>query len=294
MSTAKAPERLQQLVQNIRDLPALPEVVVRVMRMADDPRSNAAGVAQVIATDQAMAARVLKLANSAFYGLPRQVSTLSEAVVILGLRTIKNLAIAASTFELLNREVAGYWLQRGELWRHSLACASAAQLIAARVGMAVTEEAFVAGLLHDIGKVAINLFVRDEFERIIECAIQQQIPFVEAEEAVLGFDHAMAGGLIAEKWNLPPSLTYAIRYHHRLGTHGEDNALVGVVHVADAVVIMMGIGIGRDGLYYRVEESVLNGLGLRQSDIDALCDQVVDRMSQAGSLQDSAEKVVAK
>jgi putative nucleotidyltransferase with HDIG domain len=289
MSASGTQERLQQLVQTIRDLPALPEVVVRVMRMAEDPRSDTQSIARVIATDQAMAARVLKLANSAFYGLPRRVSTLSEAVVILGLRTIKNLAIAASTFELLNREVAGYWLQRGELWRHSLACAIGAQWIARKVRLPVIEEAFVAGLLHDIGKVAINLFVREQFDQIMERALQDRIPFVEAEQMVLGFNHAMAGGLIAEKWNLPPSLVSVIRYHHQPSSAPDRLPMVSAVHLADILSITMGIGIGGDGLYYTLEEGTLAMFGLEQADIDELCEHIVDQMAQAANLQEQPE-----
>lgn len=289
MNATETPEKLQQLVQTIRDLPALPEVVVRVMRMTEDPRSDAQSIAKVIATDQAMAARVLKLANSAFYGLPRRVSTLSEAVVILGFRTIKNLAIAASTFELLNREIAGYWLQRGELWRHSLSCAIGAQLIAHRARLPVTEEAFVAGLLHDIGKVAINLFVREQFDQIMERALQERIPFVEAEQAVLGFNHAMAGGLIAEKWNLPPSLVSVIKYHHQPSSAPDKEPMISVVHLADILSITMGIGIGGDGLYYTLEEGTLTMFGLEQADVDELCAQIVDQMAQAANLQEQPE-----
>jgi len=289
MNATGTSEKLQQLVQTVRDLPALPEVVVRVMRLAEDPRSDAQSIARVIATDQAMAARVLKLANSAFYGLPRRVSTLSEAVVILGFRTIKNLAIAASTFELLNREIAGYWLQRGELWRHSLACAIGAQLIARRVRLPVSEEAFVAGLLHDIGKVAINLFVREQFDQIMERALQDRIPFVEAEQAVLGFNHAMAGGLIAEKWNLPPLLVSVIKYHHQPSSAPEKEPMISVVHLADLLSITMGMGIGGDGLYYVLEEGTLAMFGLEQVDIDELCGQIVDQMAQAANLQEQPE-----
>jgi uncharacterized domain HDIG len=292
MNGTDTPEKLQQLVQAVRDLPALPEVVVRVMRLAEDPRTDAQSIARVIATDQAMAARVLKLANSAFYGLPRRVSTLSEAVVILGFRTIKNLAIAASTFELLNREVAGYWLQRGELWRHSLACAIGAQLIARRVRLPVSEEAFVGGLLHDIGKVAINLFVREQFDQIMERALQDRIPFVEAEQAVLGFNHAMAGGLIAEKWNLPPLLVSVIKYHHQPSSAPEKEPMISVVHLADLLSITMGMGIGGDGLYYVLEEGTLAMFGLEQADIDELCGQIVDQMAQAANLQEQSEVVL--
>ncbi len=292
MNAKGTPDKLQQLVQTIRDLPALPEVVVRVMRMAEDPRSDAAAIARVIATDQAMAARVLKLANSAFYGLPRRVSTLSEAVVILGFRTIKNLAIAASTFELLNREIAGYWLQRGELWRHSLACAIGAQLVARRVGLSVAEEAFVSGLLHDIGKVAINLFVREQFDQIMERALNDRIPFVEAEEAVLGFNHAIAGALIAEKWNLPPTLVSVIRYHHQPSQAPDASTMVSVVHLADILSITLGIGIGGDGLYYTLEDGTLAMFELQQSDIDDLCAQIVEQMAQAANLQEQPEVAV--
>ncbi len=123
--------RLDALVRQVRDLPALPAAVLRVMQTADDPKASASDVARALSSDQALAARVLKLANSAFYGANRRIGTVSEAVVILGLRTTRNLAMATSCEDMLEREVTGYAMQRGALWRHSLACASAAQALAA-------------------------------------------------------------------------------------------------------------------------------------------------------------------
>ena len=277
-------EHLDALVRQVRDLPALPDTVVRVIRLTDDPKAGIGDIAKVLISDQALAARVLKLANSAFYGSSRRVATVSEAVVILGMRTTRNLVMASGCQEMLEAEVAGYGLPRGALLRHSLACASAAQTLAKRTKYRGTEEAFVAGLLHDLGKVVMNLYLRDQFIQVLIQAASGEMTYSEAEQAIFSFDHAEAGAYLLERWNLPASLVAAVRYHHTPLDAPGDSPLPCLVHVADAICLTLGIGLGLDGLAYTLQPEALGRLQLTADDFEEVASQTCDILSEAGPL----------
>jgi len=274
--------RLEALVRRVRDLPALPAAVVRVMHLADDPKAGTADVARALASDQALAARVLKLANSAFYGSTRRISTVSESVISLGMRTTRNLVMATSCQEMLEQDIAGYALPRGALWRHSLACASAAQALAQRACYRATEEAFVAGLLHDIGKVILSTYLQDQFVHVLRRALEGGLTFAEAEREVLGFDHAEAGARLLERWNLPSSLVLAVRWHHAPFDSPSPSLLPCLVHVADAVCLTLGIGLGLDGLAYTLHPEALAALDLTAEDFEQVASQSCDTLAQVG------------
>ena len=276
--------RLEALLRQVRDLPALPAAVLRVMQLTDDPKASAADVARAMASDQALALRVLKLANSAFYGASRRISTVSEAVVILGMRTTRNLVMATGCQDMLEVSVGGYAMPRGALWRHSLACGSAAQALAIRAKYRATEEAFVAGLLHDIGKVVLNMYLKEQFVKVLIRAAGGKITYVEAEREILGFDHAEAGARLLERWNLPANLVSAVRYHHRPLQDEPKSLLPCIVHVADAICLTLGIGLGMDGLTYALQPEALAALNLTDADFEEVANQVCDTMTQAGSV----------
>ncbi|HZP83787.1 MAG TPA: HDOD domain-containing protein [Chthonomonadaceae bacterium] len=282
--TPTGPVTLDSIVEQVRRLPALPDVAIQVMRMTGQETCSAQEIAQVISHDQSFAARILQLANSAYYGLPRNVGTISEAVVLLGMRTVRNMAIAAATHDTLSREVIGYELGRGDLWRHSLACAMASQMVAETARYPEAEEAFVAGLLHDIGKVVLSLHVRGMIALILERMEAENLSFLEAERAVLGFDHAEVGGRIAAKWNLPVPLVQAIAYHHQPVQNGQVAPLTAVVHIANVICLIAGIGLGIDGLRTSISSVALKTLNLGEPHIEkALC-QLVTRVAQAQPL----------
>ncbi len=276
--------RLEVLVRQVRDLPALPQAAVKVMQMVDDPRTSAPELARVLSTDQAMTARILKLANSAFYGASRRVSTVSEAVVLLGLRTVRNMAMALGCQDMMERGLPGYALERGALWRHSFCSAFAAQALAKRAGYRVTEEAFVGGLLHDIGKVVLNVYLQATFACIAERAAQKGMAFMDAERSVLGFDHAEAGARVLEKWNLPLALVNCVRWHHEPLAQPEFSPLTGVVHVADVLCLMLGVGLGGDGLNYPLADGILDRLRLTEADFEETAAQVCEACAQSDSL----------
>ena len=279
-----ADTRLDALVRQVQDLPALPDVAFKVMRLVDDPKASANDIARTVSSDQALTARLLKLANSAFYGASRRVSTVSEAVVLLGMRTVKNMTLALKCQDMLERELPGYALQRGDLWRHSFCCAYAAQCLAKRAGYRVVEEVFVAGLLHDIGKVVLNVYLQGECADISAMAAAANIPFMDAERAVLGFDHAEAGGRVLEKWNLPLPLVECVRYHHTPRDQPTPSPLTSLVHVADVLCLMLGIGLGVDGLNYPLQDGTLELLRLSEADFEETTSHVCEVLSQSEML----------
>ncbi len=281
--TGEAGQRLNALVRQVRELPALPETVLRVMQITEDPKASIADVAKALVSDQALAARVLKLANSAFYGSSRRIGTVSDAVVILGMRTTRNLVMAASCEALLEGEVAGYGLPRGALLRHSLACASAAQALAKRARYRGMEEAFVAGLLHDIGKVVMNAYQCDQFGEVL-AKVSGGVTYAEAERAVFGFDHAEAGGCLLERWNLPLPLVSAVRHHHAPLDAPGDSPLPCLVHAADAVCLALGIGLGLNGRTDTLQPEALSILGLTPEDYNEVARQTCDLLAEAGPL----------
>ena len=280
---------LERLLHSVVDLPSLSEVAVRVARMADDPDVSADSVGRVVATDQALTARVLRMANSAYYGVARRVSTVPEAVMILGLRTIRTLTMAASIYPMVSRGLPGYALGRGDLWRHSIGAALCAQALARRarptshvIGPVVADEAFVAGLLHDIGKMALSIHLKDHLGTTRQKALADNVPFVVAERAVLGFDHAQAGAAMSEKWNLPASLVQAIAFHHDplRASHG-NVGLACVTHLADAMCLILGVGVGGDGLLSTLHMEAAEALGLAD-DLDEVTASCLDTLRLAG------------
>ncbi len=272
----KVPD-LQKLIDKIEEVVPLPSVAMRIINYIDDPDAEISQLAKLISMDQALTTEVLKLANSAYYGFPRRVSTISEAVVILGFSTTRSVVWSVILSSTLKKPVLGYALPEGALWRHSVAVAVGSKLILqhANVKGVNMEEAFVAGLIHDIGKLLLATYVAGAYEEIVK-VIAEGKTFDEAERQVLGYDHAVVGAMAAEKWNLPDIYVDAIKYHHRPSE--TDNLMAKVVHLADYIAYSMGWGSeGLEGLNYTLEENVLEELGIAPEEIDVLFNETLDQ-----------------
>ena len=264
----KKPPTLDELLKRVHDLPTVPNAALRVMQMTRGNEISPREIGDAISHDPNFAARILKLANSAYYGLPRSVGTLTEAVMMLGNRTIRNLTIVAATHETLNQDLVGYDLPAGELWRHSMAGATVATFLAEACDYPYVEEAFVAGLLHDVGKLVLGVYVKDFVGDIFNYMNHSHCSFAEAEKSVLGFDHAEVGGHVARQWNLPTPLTQAIAWHHAPVQRGQVIPLVGIIHLADYLCLCAGIGVGLNRVGEEFPEGLLAMLHLRQEDVE--------------------------
>jgi HD-like signal output (HDOD) protein len=223
MNRAAAPDaaaaRLAEIIRRADDLPAMPHVVAALLESIDDPEVTIHTVQTIIGKDPALAAKVLRLANSAFYGFPREVATIREAVLVLGLRTVRALALAASAASVMGLALPAYRLGRFALWRHSVLVGTIARRLARDGGEKTSEIAFAAGLLHDVGKILLDRVLAPH-EAEIHAAAAAASP-AAAERAVLGFDHADVGRLLVAKWRLPEALEAAAGFHHRPGAAPE-------------------------------------------------------------------------
>ena len=263
---------IDDIVSRTADLPTLPAAALAVMRETDSPTGSAQSVAKYLAQDGSLTARVLRLANSPYYGLSRSVVDVSEAVVVLGMRNVRNLALVASSYPWLTKPLKGYALAPNEMWRHSFGVAVAASLTAERSRKVSKDEAFVAGLLHDLGKTAISVWLENKLPAMLKLAEREQIPFDEVERKVLGYDHMEVGAHMAEHWNLPQTLVDVMRYHHRPDDAPNNNPMIDCVHIGDYLAGSMGYGLGGDGLGYQFSENAVQRLGLNLEDLDILAD----------------------
>lgn len=278
------PVSLEEIVRRVEELPALPKTAHQVIKLTQDPKTSITELSAAISNDQALAAKVLRMANSAYYGYARRIFTLSDAVIILGFGTVRNLVMAASVYNVMDRELPGYVLARGELWKQSIVCAMMARKIAARCGFDNPEKAFVAGLVHDIGKIILNTYLAEAYAAIIERVNNEGVPFMTAEEEVLGFNHAVVGGKVAEKWNLPEELVEAIANHHSPREAHISPALTAITHLTDVAGMTMGIGLGADGLLYPYDGYALEVLQITHKDLEEVVSEVGDSMFDLESL----------
>jgi len=258
----------------VAELPPMPSSIQEVISACDDQDMTVGQLSQVVLRDQSLTANILKLANSSFYGHARQVTTVTEAVVMLGFSAIKSLAISSHTARLLNGSLPGYGLQQGELWRHSISVAFTARRLAVEVQLAPVEEAFVAGLLLDIGKTILSSYMENAFDEVTRISQERRVPFHEVEAELLGFDHAELGAQIASSWSFPPELEEAIRFHHSPSGATLKPALAHCVHLADAACMMLGVGLGTDGLMYGMDPSSLAVLDITPDRLMRLMDDV--------------------
>ena len=269
------PKLSQSLVESINDLPTLPEVVRRIGLMVEDPRISATEVGDLIAKDQALTAKILRLVNSPFFGFPRRISSISHAVVLLGFNVVKGLLLSTSVFEVMAREgMAG-------LWRHSLGCAVAAARLAKALSLPDPESVAGAGLLHDLGKVVIAVKLPGHQTQIVEVVRRNDCAVVEAEREVLGLDHCTVNRWLAEKWCLPVPLSEPMTFHHQPGLARGAARQTALVHVADVLVKAIGYGQSGDDLVPRIDPKAWQTLGLTLEGLETAVPEVADAVGAA-------------
>ncbi len=246
--------KLEQNFAKIDDLPSLSTTANNVIRITQNPKSSAGDVGKAISHDQSLTTKVLKTANSSYFGFPKKISTITHAIVILGFAHIKNIVLTTSIMDMFPSKGKNEVFDRHEFWKHSLACAITADLIARRLGMQNLEEIFICGMLHDIGKIVLDTYLNDEFTNAVKLANEKGILLKNAETQIMSLDHSLVGGFVAEKWNLTPTLTKAIKFHHNPSFANESMRIVAIVHVADVLCRTIGIGNGGDRKVPRIDE----------------------------------------
>jgi len=259
-------ERLKKkILRALDNLPPIPQVVSEALEILADPDSEIDDIAKTIETDQSMVSNVLRMVNSAYYSVPSKIASIPQACVLLGIRVLKELIIMAGVSRLLEKRLRGYGFASGELWKHSVASALCSRFVAENEGPDRKNDAYIAGLIHDVGKIALDPYVverKDEFKAFLE---DETATFIEAEKSILGFDHAEIASEICMKWKFPENIALAIRYHHQPSLSQGDK-LAYMVHLADFIAKSCGFGFSRQANDI-LEEGVLEFLNVQKEDI---------------------------
>jgi len=234
-TTNSVQERVRRNLGLIQNLPALSSVTQKVIELSDSPSVTGAQVAEIVEKDQAMVTAVLKIVNSPFYGLKKRVSSINHAVILLGFRTVRNVALSAGLVNTFDGPPGDPRFDRSEFWAHSVYTAAAARLVAGRMREIDADEAFLAGLLHDMGRIVFDHYFAKEFALSMDVAEKNQIEPIAAESAVFGMDHANVGKVIANKWNFPPHIADAIGTHHDPERALETSPLAVCIYIAPEV-----------------------------------------------------------
>jgi len=249
---------VDKILKKIDKIPAFPATVRKVWDIMKNPDYSMADLVTVIEYDQAITANILKMCNSAYFGVQRKVSNVRDAVVYLGQSNITRIVTAAGVTRFY-RDVEGYRLTAKMLWEHSVAVALMSKILADRVYSREDPMLFTAGLVHDMGKIILGEFVFDSMQEIMNLVANHRYSFLEAEEEIIGINHAEIGGRVASNWNFPKEIIDSITYHHRPDLmKEEDSTNAWILYLADQACMMMGITSGMDELSYR-------GLGLIMS-----------------------------
>lgn len=264
------PVKLEHILRRIQALPPLPTSAMRVIALTKNPATSAKELENVIGQDPALAAGMLRQANSAYYGYARRISSLQEAIVVLGFQATQGLAMASAVGPILKTQLVGYEIEQDGLWKHSMLSAMAAKSLCKKLKRPYGDVAFTAGLLHDIGKLVISIYVQEVGAYLLEKVNNAKLSYVELEEKVIGFNHATVGGFLAKGWNLPGDLVESISYHHapsRAPNHAE---LASVIHVANGLASLLGIGGGVDSFLNPIQQDALDRLTLKESDLEQI------------------------
>lgn len=258
---------LSTIEKRLTDLPPLPAVVVKIMQTINNPNTSADDLNNLIRMDQGLASKVLRIVNSAYYGLPKKVSTITQAVMILGFNTVRNLVMGVSAVNAFANKRIPYGLNRDKFWEHSVAVAVTAQTLAKKrmsQMRSAAEEAFIGGLLHDIGTLFLDAYFPVQYAVVMAFADKEKKQSKEAEQLVLGLDHAYVGRKIAEKWCFPGHLGAMIGEHHLNSVQSEYKEWAWIVHAADCIAWEMGYAATPHALQPEMSDAVREWLGFSE------------------------------
>lgn len=276
---------IQSILAGIETLPPMPGVAVRLLEVSQDPNADLGTVASWLEKDPGMTANLLRLCNSPFYGLRRQVTSIRQAASLLGMKQIVQITLTVLSSRYLSSAQAGYGLAAGDLWRRSVVSGMAAELIAEQVRYPSPSTAYTAGLLEDLGKIVLAKFLEDELPQIWDRVEKEGLSFEEAERREVGMDHPEVGAVLLERWGFPPALVEAVRQHHHPAGARIDPPLARIAHLADALTMTVGAGLGSDGLAYSLEDDAFCLLGLTdRAQVDALVEALALKFSRAEGL----------
>ncbi|MEI6214205.1 MAG: HDOD domain-containing protein [Desulfuromonadales bacterium] len=261
---------LKKIIMDTKTLPTLPGVISKLNALSENDKASVQEMAKIVSSDQVLSARILRLANSPSYGFYK-VSTISNAMILLGVNVVKSLALSSSIFAIMEKNSVG-------LWEHSLGVGVAANLLARKLGLPECEEIATAGLLHDIGKVIVNIKCGEAEQKIHRMARDKRIFTLEAERAVVDTDHAEIGGWLANSWFLPDKLSEPVAYHHNVIKSDAHRVKTSAVHIADVLIKASAFGFSGDSFVPRIQRVAWETLQLNQQLLAELVEEVEDKL----------------
>lgn len=281
---------VQSAVQEISHIATLPEVTMKIIQLVEDPDSTANDLNKVISNDPALGARILKVVNSAFYGLPGQIGSINRAIVLLGLNAVKNIAIAASLAKLFRGGKISENFDARDLWSHAIACASGTRLLAKHAGLGLPDEAFLAGLIHNIGIMVEIQARRAKFVQVMEKLEKEpETTLREAEQEILGATHEQFGTALCKLWKFPQSFQYVTGFHHNpMDLNEKNRTLTGLVHIADVLAGNLELGFVRSQETKEYDPALLLALNITQEHIDDVAASLPEALEETKALFQSA------
>ncbi len=273
---------LQAEIGKIDTIPTIPAIFKKMLAILENPKTSLSEISNFISNDPVLTSRVLKMVNSAVYGFPGRISSINQALLLLGLNAVRGLLLGISVFEAMQKTMLG-------LWDHALGTAIAGRIFATKKNLAEPDDVFVAALLHDIGKVILSLKFPADYQNVIQKVKEENLFIFEAEIEIFGITHADAGAWIAQKWNFPRNLIEAIEYHHRPELSKNVPMNTAVVHLADIFTRARGHGFAGDNFIPAINLHAWDRLNFSESDIREIFVQMEDSLQASESFSFSDE-----
>ncbi|MGE4536758.1 MAG: HDOD domain-containing protein [Desulfovibrio sp.] len=272
--------RREEIIQKATAIPQMPMPVQKVLTYIGNPKADLRELARIIEYDPGLTVNVLRMANSSFFGSGGKVSSVKEALMRLGLHRVYQLVIASGVAPMTRNAIEGYGLRPGELLEHSVAVATASESLARELDLTAPPHTFTAGLLVNIGKTVLGSFLEVDAAPILALAHERQISFEQAEEEVLGINHAELGAVLLERWSIPIPIVNVVRYRLRPDDCPEPDLALDLVHVGDVIAKMTGIGMGIDGMQYTPSESVFARLDVTPIQMENVMVAILEHIAE--------------
>jgi len=272
---------INQIINKVTDLPSLPEAVIQLNDLLKDSSTNLDIVTGIIEKDAGLSAKVLRLANSSYYGMSSQVDSVSRAIIVLGFNTICNVVMSVGVSSLFKRQGKSADIDMTGLWVHTLGCAVAAKVIMQKKNSMESEKAFVCGILHDIGKVIIAHAAPDEQRKIFLLLTNPAITLIQAENEIIGANHAEIGYAVAKKWRFPDYILEVIRHHHLPSAAVTVPDIVSAVHLGNTISKALSFGRSTENRVTFVDSFAWKQLGIKETDIPLLLTDVQNEFDLA-------------
>mgnify|MGYP001826052940 CR=1 FL=1 len=277
--------KLYRITLEVEAFPGMPATAAKLLPLLDNPDSTPSEVENIVKYDPGLTANILKLTNSAYFGIPTKVSSIKQAVILLGWKRLVQVVTTICMSGLMKKAIPGYDLRSGELWRHSIAVSVAAEILVEALKIPDADEVFTAALLHDVGKLILGSFVKKELAQIEEM-VTKGIAFDVAESMVLGTNHAEVGGQILHKWSFPAELVNAVQWHHDPESCENSCILSDIVHVANTLGLMTGFGKAGEEIDIEPIGPVVDRLGLKAKHLEAMAQQTLQELEKLSDLFD--------